>query len=288
MEWNRMPMKGIDEDWAKADPVQAATLGFLFIVGYVSQDTTGKNITLSDVQRIHAAGLDLGLVYEYNPQSALGGRVQGVTDANIAISHAKGLGAPSGTALYAAVDWNVGSDQMATVLEYALGFLATCLNAGFRSGIYGSFSVVAYLALHGYAGFLWQTYAWSAGVWYQKADLRQTQNGVHVAGATVDIDESETLDWGQWKAVSTTDIVVWNTGFMLQGILQEDDPIVVPVNTAIGAPGFSIPNLPKQRMVAIQTALSGLNTNGLTDADRTTLDACTTAVQALDSRLASP
>lgn len=188
----------IDEAWAKVDPVAARNAGFQGIIGYVSQDTTGKNLTPSDVARIHAAMLVVGLVYEFDPQSAARGASQGTADARIAVAHAQGLNAPQGTCLYAAVDWNVPASQLPAVLAYALAFAAVCRAAGFRYGIYAGYAVVAYLWANGYGGFLWQTYAWSNGAWLAQAAVRQVANGIFVAGVDVDRDEAEVLDWGQW------------------------------------------------------------------------------------------
>lgn len=199
-----MILKGLDEDWSKVDPTQAAADGFGFAFGYVSQDTTGKNLTADDVARIHAAGMAVALVYEFNPQSALGGYNAGTRDAAIAIAHAQSLAAPADIALYAAVDWNVTDAQKATVLAYANGFADACRAAGFRSGIYAGYWVCLYLLQHNYPGFLWQTYAWSGGLWLTEAVVRQTLNGIHEAGATVDLDESEVIDFGQWEAEMST------------------------------------------------------------------------------------
>src|SRR5262249_42156166 len=44
----------------------------------------------------------------------------------------------------------------------------------------------------------WQTYAWSHGQWDARAQLRQTLNGVHIAGFDVDLDEAHAADYGQW------------------------------------------------------------------------------------------
>lgn len=218
-----MILKGIDEDWAKANPVQVVRDGFGFVFGYVSQDTTGKNLTATDVSNLHAVGLAIGLVYEFNQLSALGGYAQGVVDAQIAIAHARGLGgpnglgAPVGTALYTAVDWNVQPGQMSTVLGYATGFLDTCVTNGFRSGVYGGYPICAYLSQHNYGGFLWQTFAWSNGAWLAAAAVRQTVNGVHEAGATVDLDESERVDFGQWEAELVKDeSIVEDTLFLAE------------------------------------------------------------------------
>lgn len=217
-----MILKGIDEDWSKVDPWRAWQDGFRFIFGYVSQDMTGKNFAPSDVSSILSNGFAIGLVYEYNPQSALGGYSQGVTDAQIAIAHAQSLGAPLGVALYAAVDWNVQPGQMSTCLAYATGFLATCSAVGYRSGIYGGYPLCLYLQQHNYGGFLWQTYAWSNGAWLAGAAVRQTQNGVSEAGVTIDLDESEVIDFGQWQPISLVSSV---------STLEDDGRMVLAIDS---------------------------------------------------------
>ena len=197
------PALGIDEDWSKADARQLAAAGYRFIIGYVSEDATGKNITRDQVDAAHAAGLDIGLVYEYATTAATGGESRGIRDAGIAITHAEQLGAPLGTALYAAVDFNATAAQLPLVLAYATGFRNLAQLAGYRAGIYGSYAVCQYLAQNHYAGFLWQTYAWSGTPpqWWAGDAVRQTLNRINVAGATVDKDYALVTDWGQWEAV---------------------------------------------------------------------------------------
>lgn len=253
----------IDEDWAKADPTQAKNAGYSGIIGYVSQDTSGKNLSAKDVQAIHGAGLDVGIVYEFNPSSALGGGYEAQIDAGIAIQHAKDLGVPAGVCLYAAVDFDATSPQMSTVQAYALGFQSVCSNAGYRAGIYGSYAVCHYLATHGYTGLLWQTYAWSSGMWEPTAVIRQTQNGIIVGGATVDKDTTSVADWGQWKSgvvMSDADIpdthrlannadkygwLGWSMADPITGVLGSD-----------GKP-VSVPNVLAQVLTDIKTKVDG-------------------------------
>lgn len=193
----------IDEAWAKVDPQAAKDAGYSAIIGYVSQDTTGKNLTKAQVTAIHAAGLSVGLVYEYATQSALGGAVAGERDAGIAVPHALDLGAPPRVCLYAAADWQVQDSQMGTVYSYAMADYSAKMNAGYRAGIYGSYYLVKYLRDRGYPGLLWQTYAWSNGLLLSGVNLYQNANGIHVAGANVDRDVIETIDWGQWTPEGT-------------------------------------------------------------------------------------
>lgn len=195
-----MILRGIDEAWAKVDPAQAYALGYRFIVGYVSEDPT-KNLTASDIVRIHAAGMAVAFVYEFNPTSALGGFATGVANATTAVKLFESLGVPTGVACYnAGTDFNVQPGQMSTCLAHETGFSTRMAQHGYRSGAYAGYPFGAYLTQHNYSGFIWQTYAWSNGAWLAAATLRQTANGVHIAGVDVDIDESETVDFGQWES----------------------------------------------------------------------------------------
>lgn len=199
-----MTVLGLDEDWSKVDPAQAYKDGYRFAIGYLSQDTTGKNISMANIAALHAAHMDIGLVFEFSPQSALGGMVQGAIDARIAVANAQIRKVPNGVCLYAAVDFQVTTAQMNTVRQYLVAFAVVCQAAGYRYGAYGSYLMCHYLATT-WDGFLWQTYAWSGGLWEPKAVLRQTLNGIHEAGAIVDRDESEFPEWGQWRWNMATD-----------------------------------------------------------------------------------
>ncbi len=191
---------GIDEAWSKVDPKVLASLGYSFVIGYLGQDESGKNLNIADVLAIHQAGLDVGLVYEFNPQSAIGGKTQGIADADIAVSGARALGAPSGVAIYFAVDWDVTDGQKAAVLEYMKAAQNICIAAGYGVGVYSGYWTCKYLYDNGWSGYLWQTYAWSGGNWHPNAVLRQIQNGVSIGGADVDRNQSMSLKWGQWSA----------------------------------------------------------------------------------------
>lgn len=280
--------QGIDEAWAKADPLIAKEQGYTFVVGYVSQDTSGKNLTPDDVASIHAAGMDVGIVFEFNPGSALKGASQGVIDANIAIGKCHALNVPPMVAIYAAIDVQVAAGQMLAVLQYMLAFYATVIAAGFRCGAYADYDVCAYLWSNGFAGFLWQTYAWSAGRWFGPAVLRQTVNGIHVGNADVDRDESEVFDWGQWTPEGT----VMPTNYAANAEryawkLHIMDPEIDGIDDAGGQ---IIHSEFIDTVKRIDTTVAALSTSagGLTDADRQAIKDLTDAINALNSRLATP
>jgi hypothetical protein len=59
--------------------------------------------------------------------------------------------------------------------------------------------------LHSHAKFLWQTYAWSHGLWWSGNNLEQYKNGVNMCGGAVDLCRSKTPDFGQWPRPNQED-----------------------------------------------------------------------------------
>lgn len=196
----------IDEDWAKGNPSAVKRMGYTGVIGYVSEDTTGKNLTRSDVDGIHSVGMDVGLVYEYGTRQPLDGAGRGQKDAITAVLKAGGLGAPRGVCLYVAVDFDITVEQLPPTRAYLDAYQAYCAKNGYRAGAYGSYRLCQYLYHSGWAGLLWQTYAWSNGAWADGLALRQVHNGVSVGGAVVDQDVSQVTDWGQWSPKAGSDV----------------------------------------------------------------------------------
>lgn len=191
--------KLLDESWDKVDPVQAERVGFVDVIGYVSEDNTHKNLTAADVHAIHSAGMSVTLVYEYLPNAAAYGAPRGRRDAGIAAWYMSQLQAPHGIAVYASLDQPFTADQMPAVSDYVSWFARTVADAGYRHGVYGGYDQLSWLHDHGYDGLYFQTSGWSRGLWLPYAAIRQTAYGVHVAGGVVDLDDSTVGDWGQWN-----------------------------------------------------------------------------------------
>lgn len=193
----------LDEAWAKVDPAWARSNGYTGIIGYVSEDVTGKNLTRAQVDAIHAAGMDVGLVYEYAIRAAQQGAARGAHDGDIARVHARSIGAPSNVTLYCAVDFDAQAADMPNVIAYVAAFRDQVHAYGYRAGVYGGYAV-CWAVFQANAGvLLWQTYAWSHGLWCKGLAVRQTLNGVHVGGVDVDQDQTQVADWGQWPAMGT-------------------------------------------------------------------------------------
>lgn len=189
------PLRGID--WA-FDPPKISSLapaGIKFAVRYTSPGTNPKNLTKSELQALLAAGLHVCLVFESTSGRMRGGHDAGTADAKVADTACFNLGMAS-LPVYFAADWDVQPAELAACDAYLDGVASVIGRA--RTGIYGGLRVVTHAFGNKKAAYVWQTYAWSGGVWLNQAQLRQVKNGVPLGGGTVDMDEAHAADYGQW------------------------------------------------------------------------------------------
>lgn len=207
--------KGCDYSWERPDLQALHDAGYTFVSRYLGYDTTGKNLTATEAQRIHAAGMSIMLNFEYNPRGALNGFAQGQADAAISQQQSQQIGAPTETPIYFSLDWNVQPPEMASVYAYLDG--AASVLGRERVGVYGGLAVVSNPGVRQRAAWLWQTYAWSSGQWADGVHVRQVRNGVAVAGSTVDDDMSMLVDFGQWAPVETVSTPPVQEGDPLMG-----------------------------------------------------------------------
>lgn len=284
-----------DEDWSKVNPRAAKQVGYSGLIGYVSEDTTGKNWTPAAIWAAHDAGLDVGVVYEYATTSALGGAARGTHDADIATSQARALGFPSGVTIYTAIDFDAQPADMPAIFAYVDAFREGCSREGYKCGVYGGYLVCQLISYKGWGVKLWQTFAWSSGQWCPAASVRQVHNGVHLAGATVDQDQTMVPDWGQWSAdgrypSSTGEEDMSVTTDNVVNAWRQGNPDTVDEN---GAPISIEPVKWRQRdeawqanvnstLASLATAIGklGAATGGLTDAEASDLHTIASVLKA--------
>ena len=177
-------------------PTDLKAAGVTFVcryLSYVNNLTQVKLLTNTEAKALSEAGISIVSNYEWYASRATEGFASGVQDAQIAVQQHEQCGGPPDRPIYFSVDENVAGDQCA---DYFKGVASVSGLA--RTGAYGSFRVLQYLFNEGLIKWGWQTYAWSGGAWEPRAHIRQTQNGMTLAGHSVDYDESQTADFGQW------------------------------------------------------------------------------------------
>jgi hypothetical protein len=186
-------------DWSKATPTAAmlAKHGITFACRYLLDPARdrGKRLTLAEAQRLTALGVDLVANFEYATQPVLT-YAQGQLDGRTAAAELAALGAPAGVPVYFSFDYDAPNSHFPGMFDYLRG-AASVLGAG-RVGAYGKYAVIEYLASRGVT-WLWQTYAWSGGLWSAHATIRQIRNGAFPGEFDGDLDQAMVPDFGQWN-----------------------------------------------------------------------------------------
>lgn len=180
---------GIDIAWARPTIAQIKATGASWVARYFSPDIT-KNLTASEVTSYTAAGLGVVAVWESTATRALQGFQAGVDDAKAARGQRTAVGLPADMPIHFAVDTDTTWGIVAAYFQGVVSVLGLD-----QVGVYGGLHVIE--GAHG-AGirYLWQTVAWSGGVWAPYATIRQP-GGTTLSGGA-DFDTAETPDFGQY------------------------------------------------------------------------------------------
>jgi hypothetical protein len=180
---------GIDIAWDRPSIPNIKATGATWVARYFSNDVT-KNLTPSEVQQYTAAGLGIVTVWETTATRALQGLQAGVDDAKAARAQRASVGLPDDMPIHFAVDTDTQWAQVAAYFQGVVSVLGLDL-----VGVYGGLQVIE--GAHSYGlKYLWQTVAWSGGVWAPYATIRQP-GGTTLAGGA-DFDTAEVPDFGQY------------------------------------------------------------------------------------------
>ncbi|MEY9877879.1 hypothetical protein ABH931_007403 [Streptacidiphilus sp. MAP12-33] len=184
-----MGATGIDIAWDRPSIAEIKATGATWVARYFSPDTT-KNLTAAEVTDYRAAGLGLVTVWEGAAARALDGRAAGIGDARAAWAQRAAVGLPDTTVVHFAVDTDTDWPSVAAYFEGAQSVLSAA-----RTGVYGGLRVIEGAHAAGLR-YLWQTVAWSGGVWSPYATIRQPGGTTLNGGA--DYDTAEAADFGQY------------------------------------------------------------------------------------------
>jgi hypothetical protein len=191
----------IDYAWSRPTVAALKAAGVVAVCRYLAYpgpSTEGKRLTASEAAGLNAGGIAVVSNWEQSGTWAeySGGFGTGASHATEAARQHAQCGGPASRPIYFSVDFDATSSQLPTVAEYYRG-VASVIGLN-RTGAYGGYRTIRYLADHGAIRWAWQTYAWSGGLWDPRAHLRQTRTDVVIAGVACDLDESMTADFGQW------------------------------------------------------------------------------------------
>lgn len=207
-------LQGIDFSFGNGlttDEIKAT--GHSFVCRYLSGGFS-KDINAAELAAYRTAGIAVILVWETTGVDMVS-HAAGVADAQAAQAELGRLAAALKDASVAEAVVFFAADEAAEpdMPDYMRG--ASSVLGKARTGIYGGYGSVHAAFDDGLVSYGWQTLAWSAGEWDDRALLRQVQNNVRVGPATVDLDQAaywasatKTLgvhdDFGQWPRPSVT------------------------------------------------------------------------------------
>lgn len=195
-----MPTKqllGIDWAWGRPRAKHLVDAGYRLACRYLSNDPS-KNLDAAERDGLLKAGMDIVVVWESTAGRALQGAGAGREDAHRAVLQLRKLRGPEGMTVFFAVDTATTGEK---VTPYFQAARAVVHAAGYRIGVYGSYSVVNSLHAAGLVDHVWQTVAWSFGKVSKHADLYQRAQTRKIDGVTVDVDViCHPGDYGGWQA----------------------------------------------------------------------------------------
>jgi peptidoglycan hydrolase-like protein with peptidoglycan-binding domain len=220
----------VDYSLARPTIAELRAAGATGVIRYTGWDgqpgfaNSHKNLTIPELAELRAAGLDVGLTFEYAADAAAHGAAQGTADAGLAdmqIALLGMAGGPSKVGDFYAVDYDVpdfapnlpgGPASARAKLGPLAGYFDAARAAAVNHEVcaYGGYWAVSRLLDAGIVRKAWQTLAWSRGstvpagathttvvngvLWDTRAVLRQT--GQTLLGGGLDVDTLEVQ--GQW------------------------------------------------------------------------------------------
>lgn len=126
-----------------------------YLTGTVGSANTPKNLTVSEINAITAAGISIFPIYEDGGYELdYFTAAQGITDGDAAGIAAQNLGIPANITIYFAVDVDIeDGDIDGTVIPYFASVQSELSNYGYQIGIYGTRNVCSRVSSAGYAKF---------------------------------------------------------------------------------------------------------------------------------------
>lgn len=200
-------IRGID----CASPVSARAAeilkaeGFEFVCRYLVPPSYSKALSWAEAEILHAAGLEILLVWETTAARMRGGAAAGREDGARAYARARELGVPNNVILYFAADFDAQAEDMSALRAYLAA--ARDQTGPYEVGVYGSYRVIEAMKTSVAKGF-WQCVAWSGGRVSDAMTVYQAQwQGTEEAktlgtklGFAVDINECPDMDEaGMWS-----------------------------------------------------------------------------------------
>lgn len=250
----------LDYSMARPDPAAIKAAGYSGVMRYLAPDnplTHGKILFAPERDSLLAAGLTIGLVWEYTAGRAAAGFDAGVADAKAAEAQASALGFPTAIPIFYAVDFGTTAS---VVLPYFQGAASV---ATYPVGVYGSLQVTEGVLNAGSATVAWQCCAWSGLAVSSRASLYQRLHPT-VASPVAGTDEDILLHpFPMWGGHPSTPVVVVHppVASPIPPVFLKTAPAPLP-DLKLGMRGAAVRSL-QAGLNAVFPAYSHLQTDGV-------------------------
>jgi hypothetical protein len=157
------PVGSVGCDYARPlDPQLVAKAGYRYVGRYINGSRTHwKVLTPTERDRLHAAGVDIFLIWETSADRPLSGATGGKIDGLKAVADAYRLGCPPEVPIVCAFDIDVWSANIVACEAYGRAFAATL--APYRFGLYGDWDIIERLQGISHLNVLANAWGWSGG-----------------------------------------------------------------------------------------------------------------------------
>jgi hypothetical protein len=189
---------GVDYSSARPDVACLVRNGKRFAIRYTNiAPRRAKSLTRAEALALTDSGMRVVVVFEESAGHMLGGATAGTIAAQNSKVMAEAAGIHKRAPHYfpCDVDTHTFSDADWAKCAAYLDACSAVLGKA-RVGLYGDARAIRKLRSH--VTWLWQTYAWSEGVWEPGVHLQQYQNEVPLCGGAVDLDRALKPLYGQW------------------------------------------------------------------------------------------
>jgi len=254
---HQMTIFGIDYAWGRPS-ISSMTAGRVkFAARYLSHDTSGKNLTRSEADKLAKAGIWSVVVWETTASRAKsGGRSGGAADAKAAQTQAVSCGMPDSRPIYFAVDFDAQKADWPKIADYFKGVVSVLGLE--RVGMYGGYNPIKWAFDENLISWGWQTYAWSGGRRDQRIHIYQYMNDQNMGDVDCDFDLAYMVDYGQWMpgklptapeppayppfpgriitqppVMSGEDVRTWQAQMFRRGWLIDDDGVFGPASERV-------------------------------------------------------
>lgn len=250
-------IEGVDYSYARPSIAGLKSADKKFAVRYITTPgASNKGISKAEYDALHAAGIEVVVVWEGGAADMKKGKPQGVADAKAAQANLKAIvGLNDNLPVYFGCDFDATPADQAAINAYLDG--AASVLGRDRVGMYAGYYPLKRAVAAGKVTWKWQTYAWSGGNILEGIHLYQYKNGVTLAGGQVDLVRALQTNYGQKGVVPP--VAAAPAPAPAPAVVPAPVPVPEPVPAPVPAPAPAVPVGPSADELALAKPIQAQN-----------------------------